>query len=297
MQRGIQYTFWVKSMIEESEGAFVRSIPHKVIDGNILKRCGHCKGWLMLDEFSKEKKTVDGLRNKCKKCAKKYYDKNREYHKNYRAKNAEKHKVYVSKWYMENRDRINDARRKEKTWRNVSEEAKQRHMERNKQTLRERCKNPEYNRKYRLENAERLKKWNLYNPEKAKEHSRKATAKIRNTPKGKLNANFKTAIYRSLKGAKANQHWEDIVGYTIDQLKKHLEKLFTPEMTWENYGTVWEIDHKIPIAVFNFERPEHIDFKLCWSIKNLRPLEVDQNRRKYTKLEKHFQPSLAIGMK
>lgn len=284
-------------MIDESERAFIRSIPHKVIDGNILKRCGRCKNWLILDEFSKGKETIDGLRNKCKKCAKKYYDKNKEYYKHYRVKNAENLKRHISKYYMENCDKINAIRRKEKGWCKVSEEQKQRHREQNKQTRRERLKNQEYKRKYRLKQAELGRKWIQNNPEKVREISRIAMAKIRSTSKGKLNANVKTAICRSLKGTKSNRHWEDIVGYTIDQLKNHLEKLFTPEMNWENYGTVWEIDHKIPIAVFNFEKPEHIDFKLCWSIKNLRPLEVDQNRRKYTKLEKHFQPSLAIGMK
>ncbi len=65
-------------------------------------------------------------------------------------------------------------------------------------------------------------------------------------------------------------------------------------MSWENYGTVWEIDHKIPIAAFNFERPEDIDFKKCWELKNLRPLEIYKNRSKQARIDKPFQPSLTI---
>jgi len=67
-------------------------------------------------------------------------------------------------------------------------------------------------------------------------------------------------------------------------------------MTWENYGTYWHIDHKIPIAVFNYEKPEDIDFRLCWSLKNLQPLEKIENIKKKDKLEKPFQPSLKIAV-
>ena len=77
--------------------------------------------------------------------------------------------------------------------------------------------------------------------------------------------------------------------------RRALEKLFTVGMTWKNYGTVWEIDHKIPVAIFNFEKPEHIDFRLCWNLKNLQPLEKEKNRAKSAKIEEPFQPSFAFG--
>jgi hypothetical protein len=65
-------------------------------------------------------------------------------------------------------------------------------------------------------------------------------------------------------------------------------------MSWDNYGTVWEIDHNIPVAAFNFDKPEHLDFKLCWDLKNLQPLEVSLNRSKNDRISKPFQPALAI---
>jgi hypothetical protein len=54
--------------------------------------------------------------------------------------------------------------------------------------------------------------------------------------------------------------------------------------------------NKIPIAVFNYEKPEDIDFRLCWSLKNLQPLEKIENIKKKDKLEKPFQPSLKIAV-
>ena len=101
------------------------------------------------------------------------------------------------------------------------------------------------------------------------------------------------SISRSLNGNKNNQHWEDLVGYTITKLKKHLQKQFVEGMTWENYGR-WHIDHKIPLSVFNYTKPEHKDFKRCWALSNLRPLWAEDNLKKNNSLDKPFQPSLLI---
>ena len=66
-------------------------------------------------------------------------------------------------------------------------------------------------------------------------------------------------------------------------------------MSWLNYGSVWEIDHRIPLAAFNFKTIDDLDFHKAWHIKNLQPLGVRENRSKGAKLEKPFQPSLAFG--
>lgn len=109
----------------------------------------------------------------------------------------------------------------------------------------------------------------------------------------RLNHSISAAIRRSLRGQKNGKHWETLVEFTAQQLKKHLEKRFKEGMTWENYGT-WHIDHKIPISVFNFTKPEHRDFKKCWALSNLQPMWAHDNISKGNKLTKHFQPSLLL---
>ena len=114
-------------------------------------------------------------------------------------------------------------------------------------------------------------------------------------PKFRLNEIISNSIRVSLKGNKADRHWEELVGYTLDKLKKHFEKQFTEGMTWKNYGRGgWEIDHKIPVSVFNFTKPEHDDFLKCFALKNLQPLWAKDNLIKSNKLDKHFQPSLLL---
>lgn len=146
--------------------------------------------------------------------------------------------------------------------------------------------------------SETNKRWRETNREKTRGYGRKKMAKKRSTPQGHLSSRMSAAINLSIhKGSKKRRHWELLVGYTIDQLKAHLEKQFSPGMSWANYGSYWEIDHKIPIRAFNFTMPEDIDFKRCWTLNNLQPLEKTQNRTKSGKLSGLFQPSLAIPMR
>ena len=111
----------------------------------------------------------------------------------------------------------------------------------------------------------------------------------------KLNRKMRSSMCHSLRynGSKNGRHWEDLVGYTLTDLKKHLQKQFIDGMTWDNWGE-WHIDHVIPISAFNFTDPSHTDFKRCWSLKNLQPLWAFDNLSKNDKLEKPFQPSLAL---
>lgn len=102
-------------------------------------------------------------------------------------------------------------------------------------------------------------------------------------------------INQSLRGKKNRRSWSELVGYTVDDLRKELTKKMLPGMTWENYGE-WHIDHIIPITAFNIDSYNCIDFKKCWSLSNLRPLWRLDNLLKYNKLDKPFQPSLAIAI-
>ncbi|HDY87952.1 MAG TPA: hypothetical protein ENH82_07560 [bacterium] len=155
------------------------------------------------------------------------------------------------------------------------------------------------------------KRWTLDNPEKCKEIKRKydkdnlkraveRTKKYQKKHKGKpkfiLNRRMRDGIRHSLKSKKKNKggrHWEELVGYTVEDLKNHLESLFTNGMSWENYGE-WHIDHRIPISVFNFNDASHIDFKRCWGLNNLQPMYAKENIIKSNKLEMSFQPCLAL---
>ena len=61
-----------------------------------------------------------------------------------------------------------------------------------------------------------------------------------------------------------------LLGCTKEFLRQHLESQFTPEMSWSNYGTYWQVDHRKPCAEFDLSKPG--EQRLCFHYKNLRPL-------------------------
>ncbi|MDD4989741.1 MAG: hypothetical protein PHW31_00295 [Candidatus Pacebacteria bacterium] len=89
-----------------------------------------------------------------------------------------------------------------------------------------------------------------------------------------------TAIWASLKNRKAGQKWEDLVGYSLEELVKHLEKQFDEKMFWDNYGKYWAVDHVKPKTLFNYTSPNNPKFKQCWALNNLQPLEKIENIKK-----------------
>jgi len=127
------------------------------------------------------------------------------------------------------------------------------------------------------------KTWRKNNLEYAHIRDNKNSKKKLSTIKGKLNNSMGAGMCRALKGNKAGQQWETIVGYNIEELKHNLESKFLPGMTWDNYGT-WHIDHIIPKSFFVFEDYKDVEFQYCWFLGNLQPLWAEDNLKKYNKL-------------
>ena len=120
--------------------------------------------------------------------------------------------------------------------------------------------------------------------------------KYRRDEKYSLNGRISSTIWKSLRhNVKGKKEWEGKVGYTLKHLIKHLKKTIPERHTWQDFlNGKLHIDHIIPKNVFNFTDPEHIDFKRCWALQNLRLLPARENIKKGSKLSKPFQPALEI---
>jgi hypothetical protein len=92
------------------------------------------------------------------------------------------------------------------------------------------------------------------------------SSKIRSRLSEAIRYNFKTGIAVNL------------LGCSIEQYKKYLESKFTPDMNWNNYKTVWEIDHIIEICTFDLTIEENIH--KCFHYTNTQPLYKIENRRR-----------------
>ncbi len=145
-------------------------------------------------------------------------------------------------------------------------------------------------------NKQRLYKWREENPEKFQAHCKKYRGK--QEAKDKRNEYLRTKyhdeikirlerLYRTRvrfcikkKHCPKNTKFDyvTLLGCEWDILIKWLEFNMKPEMTWENYGTYWHVDHIYPCAKFNFEKEE--DRKKCFNWTNLAPLECIENLKK-----------------
>ncbi len=116
---------------------------------------------------------------------------------------------------------------------------------------------------------------------KSKEYNKEYIRKKRiENPSFRLSQNISHLMYQSLKTIKNGRKWEELVGYKTDKLVNHLEKQFDDKMNWDNYGSYWWVDHIKPRSLFKYTTTEEPEFKECWALKNLQPLEKIANIKK-----------------
>ena len=72
------------------------------------------------------------------------------------------------------------------------------------------------------------------------------------------------------------------LGCTGKEACDHLKSLFDTKMTWDNFGSYWQIDHIFPLAAANLE--DRAEFLAVNNWRNLQPLEAKANIAKGDKV-------------
>ena len=191
-----------------------------------MKKCNKCNIEKELNEFFFRKDTQK-YRNECKVCftelnkQKKDNKKVSEYHKQYSKINAEKIKEYKKEYYKINKETI---------------------LENRKQ--------------YYNENIEKVKKYRKDNKNVILEKQRTYYKnRLKNDIVFKTKENVRRLIQLSFKrnGYSKKSRTHQILGCSYEEFKQHIESLWQPWMTWDNYGLYngelnygWDIDHIIP---------------------------------------------------
>lgn len=104
-----------------------------------------------------------------------------------------------------------------------------------------------------------------------------------------LRSRLKNAVRNGFKGGSAVRQ----LGCSIKELKIHLESKFSNNMSWDNYGKIWHIDHIKPLAAFDLTAPEHVAIACHYT--NLQPLLKEDNLSKRDKIMAAFQLPLPFG--
>lgn len=145
-------------------------------------------------------------------------------------------------------------------------------------------KQNEYSNKNKDKKLQYQKQYLINNRDKVNEYIRN---RKKNDPSFKLRIGVSGAVCQALKSNTSKKNGNSILKYlpySMIELKSHLESQFDSNMSWDNHGTYWHIDHIYPQSLLPYTSMEDENFKKCWSLDNLRPLEKIQNIKKGNKL-------------
>jgi hypothetical protein len=187
-----------------------------------------------------QKRSNGKFRTECKSCAK-------EYNKRYRSENKESISEQRTESYKANREKILGRAKK--------------FYETNKEHIKERTN------EYYQKNKEQVTiKRRSYQKQRLSED-----------PTFKSMRNLRNRLWYALhnKGWKKSSKFAEYIGLNdYTELTKWLESNFTQAMSWDNYGSYWDIDHIIPLSS---AKDEEQLYKLC-HYSNLIPKERIANR-------------------
>lgn len=100
-----------------------------------------------------------------------------------------------------------------------------------------------------------------------------------------LSCKLRNRVHRAIKKQSAIKSGKtiELLGCSIEYVRKHLEAQFSPGMTWDNHTFHgWHIDHIKPCASFDLTDPEQQ--KACFHYTNLQPLWAEDNMGKGAKV-------------
>ena len=209
-----------------------------------------------------DRQTSNGV---CRECSRhissKYASANPEKRREYKGKNRGRIEAADRLWREKNKDRIKEVLKAAAPARLVSQRS--------------------YYDKNRADILSYRKQWYEDNKEAYAEYGRNRYARMRLDPEFRLAKVLRQTIRRMLI-EKCGISTFELVGYKPEDLKRHMESLWTEGMSWENYGE-WHIDHIMPLSVMisrGEKRPSVIN-----ALSNLQPLWAAENISKGCKVE------------
>jgi len=153
----------------------------------------------------------------------------------------------------------------------------------------------QYHEAKKEENLQRFKEYRDKNKERIQESKKayysKAENKAKRNDKDKqrkrvddefrVMCNIRTRVHNVLKQNKTCKT-DKLLCCNKEQLKTWLTYQLHDDLDWSNYGTLWHIDHVIPLAFFNLLDQKEQLLAFHWS--NLRPLNAVANIDKSDKI-------------
>jgi hypothetical protein len=182
---------------------------------------------------------------------------------------VEKRRTYDREWRDQRREQLNAARRARYALRKVADpEAHE--VQR------------AFMRKWRQENQQIVSaRKKAYETEHADARRKRKRAydksRLASDPVYKLNLYLRKRLNLALKNNSKAGSAVRLLGCSIDDFKARLEAMWSPGMSWDNYGD-WHIDHIQPLAAFDLL--DKAQLAVACHFSNLQPLWKADNLRK-----------------
>ena len=149
----------------------------------------------------------------------------------------------------------------------------------------------EYKKRNKLDIKEQRKEYHKKNKEKIKKYKNENPHIVKKCRKNYYNKNkeniikstrYQKALRRYLLCKVEGDKYRELIDCTPNQFKKWIASQFVGEMTMENYGKTWEMDHVVSQIFFDIENKKEL--LLCHNWKNIRPCLITNNKVKKDKI-------------
>ena len=255
-----------------------------------MKICKTCNTEKELNEFYNNKNNKDGKTIHCIVCVKKYKEDNPVTEEQRRIKrSAKKRGITIEDVLLEDK-LINDAKEKGlklcydcKESKDPSEFGKHSSAKDGLLTICKVCKNKQTQDYYKsnFEKIEIQKKiYRKDNVEKIyKRQSKWVKKRMEEDPLFKLSFIVRNRVRQYLKNKKFTEKFNksnyEMIGLTPEELKEHIEKLFTEGMSWDLMGKHIHIDHIIPLSSAKtyeevIKLSHYTNLQPLWAVDNLK---------------------------
>jgi len=191
---------------------------------------------------------------------------------------------YWRQYYQAHRESLLEQQR---LWRKAHPDAAK------KKNAKQRKTRNAWNKAHRDTEKERKESRRRYarDPEKRREHSRayrKANpGKVRESfrrsyaiPENRLMRICRSRFHKFVECESSTRRSREFLGCSFGFLRNHIESTWENGWSWENYGTIWVIDHVVPLAWFSGLLNDSEWQAVAFHWTNLQAKETIENIRK-----------------
>ena len=184
-------------------------------------------------------------------------------------------KKYAKDYYLSHRESILTNTR---AYRAKHPEVQERWTHNHRQEMAERA--IDYYYKHRDELAEKKRKFLAEHPDKKADYQRRSAQNPNFRMRLLVRSRLRQLLLRKY-GVRMSKT-EVLIGCSLADLRKHLERQFQSGMNWGNRGRYgWHIDHIVPLSWFNLGDPNQLAVAAHYT--NLQPMWAKDNCTKHAK--------------